>query len=141
MQRGRKGTKLNIVPLNIPGQQQRPEPPKEFSPSEVVIWNQTVGGMRPDWFGPETLPLLRAYCTITAAAQHAAQQLRKTRAKPESAAYMNLAALHRGQSKAMISIATKLRITPQANRKPDHWEPRDATFVGNPRPWDKGYSS
>jgi len=139
MQRGRKGSKHNIIPLNIPGQHQRPEPPEEFSPSEIAIWNQTVGGMRPDWFGPETLPLLKAYCVIAATAEYAAQQLRKTKAPIGSPEYMNLAALHRGQTTALLSAATKLRISPQANRKPENWEPRDA-FEGKPRPWEPGFT-
>src|SRR6266446_10339813 len=52
------------------------QPPEELSAEEAEVWRLTVEGMRPDWFGPEVRPLLRAYCTQTALAQFLAQELR-----------------------------------------------------------------
>jgi hypothetical protein len=52
------------------------QPPEELSAEEAEVWRLTVEGMRPDWFGPEVRPLLRAYCTQTALAQLLAQELR-----------------------------------------------------------------
>src|SRR6266446_3354463 len=52
------------------------QPPEELSAEEAEVWRLTVEEMRPDWFGPEVRPLLRAYCTQTALAQFLAQELR-----------------------------------------------------------------
>jgi hypothetical protein len=52
------------------------QPPEELSAEEAEVSRLTVEGMRPDWFGPEVRPLLRAYCTQTALAQFLAQELR-----------------------------------------------------------------
>jgi hypothetical protein len=52
------------------------QPPEELSAEEAEVWRLTVEGVRPDWFGPEVRPLLRAYCTQTALAQFLAQELR-----------------------------------------------------------------
>jgi hypothetical protein len=65
--RGRtSAAELAVVPISA---LQRPEPPEELSPEEAEAWRQTVDGMRADWFGVETHPLLRCYCTQAATAE------------------------------------------------------------------------
>jgi hypothetical protein len=68
------------------------QPPEELSAEEAEVWRLTVEGMRPDWFGPEVRPLLRAYCTQTALAQFLAQELRALAVGDKS--FGRLAGLH-----------------------------------------------
>src|SRR5262249_50335334 len=111
-QRGRKSAaSLSIVPVTGI---QRPEPPPEFTPEEAAVWTATTRAMRADWFGPETHPMLSALCFHVVAAKELQAQLRT--ATIATAGYRQLLALHRAETKMILSIATKLRITPRANR-------------------------
>jgi hypothetical protein len=128
--RGRKSAaELAVVPISAV---RRPEPPEELSPEEAEVWRQTVDGMRADWFGVETHPLLLCYCTQAATAEFLAIALRTTDVGDKS--YGRLLALHRGATKIMLSLATKLRITPQSNRMSSR-DGRDPTG-GRPKPWE-----
>jgi len=128
-QRGRKSaTSLSIVPVTGI---QRPEPPPEFTPEEAEVWRATTRAMKPNWFGPETHSMLSAYCFHVVAAKELAAQLRTaTTVGPE---YRQLLALHRAETKMMLSIATKLRRTPRANRYAGDGRDGGRHF---PRPWE-----
>jgi hypothetical protein len=129
IQRGRKSAaQLAVVPISAV---QRPEPPEELSEEEAAIWRATVGGMRPDWFGPETWPLLTAYCSHAALAQCLRVTLQ--RMTPGDKGFGRLAAMQTRESKTMASLATKLRITPQANRQSAR-DGRNASW--GPKPWE-----
>ena len=130
--RGRKSAgELAVVPISAV---QGPEPPAEFDSEEAEIWRLTVSGMKPDWFGPEVQPLLRCYCTEAATAEFLARALRTTGRGDKS--YGRLLAQHRGATKIMLSLATKLRITPQSNRMSSR-DGRDPSG-GRPKPWEAG---
>jgi hypothetical protein len=87
--------------------------------------------MKPDWFGPETWPLLRGYCLHVCMADQLAQRLRIT--PVDAPEYRQLSAQHRSELKTMMSVATKLRITPRANRYAG--DGRDSGRF-HPRPWE-----
>jgi hypothetical protein len=130
--RGRKSAaELAVVPISA---MQRPEPPADFDSEEGEIWRSTVNAMKSAWFGPEVLPLLRCYCTQAATANSVAGTLRTTDMGDKS--YGRLLALHRATTKTMVVLATKLRITPQANRASSR-DGRDASG-GRPKPWEIG---
>ena len=58
-QRGRK----NVVELTLVSQgKQKPSPPVELTKEEAKTWNEVVSGLAPDWFTPDTFPLLVQYC-------------------------------------------------------------------------------
>jgi hypothetical protein len=130
--RGRKSAaELAVIPISAV---QGPEPPAEFDSEEAEIWRLTVRGMKPDWFGPEVQPLLRCYCTEAATAKSVARALRTSDMGDTS--YGRLLALHRATTKTMMALATKLRITPQANRASSR-DGRDPSG-GRPKPWEIG---
>ena len=128
-QRGRKSAaSLSIVPVSGI---QRPEPPPELSPEESAVWTATTRAMKPDWFGPETHPMLSGYCFHVVQADMVAAQLRTvTITTPD---YRRLLALHRAETKIILSIATKLRLTPRSNRYAG--DGRDGGRF-HPRPWE-----
>jgi hypothetical protein len=128
-QRGRKSAaSLSIVPVSGI---QRPEPPPEFTPEEAAVWTATTRAMKPDWFGPETHPLLSAYCFHVVTANELQAQLRTLTTVDRE--YRQLLALLRAETKIMLSIATKLRITPRANRYAGDGRDGGRHF---PRPWE-----
>jgi hypothetical protein len=128
-QRGRKSAaSLSIVPVSGI---QRPEPPPEFTPEEADVWRSTVRAMKPNWFGLETHPLLSAYCFHVVTCKELHAQLRTLTSVDRE--YRQLLALLRAETKLMLSIATKLRITPRANRYAGDGRDGGRHF---PRPWE-----
>jgi hypothetical protein len=56
-QRGRVGlAALSVVPGREP---ERPEPSQYLTEDQAEIWREVTAALPPDWFRPETLPLLR----------------------------------------------------------------------------------
>jgi phage terminase small subunit len=133
--RGRKNIyDLTVVPT-LPGQQ-RPDPPEHLTPEEAKVWNMSVGGMRPTWFNPASEAMLEGYCVQVATGQKIAAELRGVDIKTEYPRFAKLARIHRDVTRSILSLATKLRLTPSSNRQgiaearvaysgPKPWEPRD----------------
>lgn len=129
-QRGRKSSaQLSVVPISAV---RRPEPPDDLSPEEAEIWRATVGGMLADWFGAEVHPVLRCYCTLAVQADNLGRALRATAVGDKK--FGRLASLHARTARTMVSLATKLRLTPTSNRqsKRDGRDPSGAVR----RPWE-----
>ena len=131
-QRGRKSrASLSVVPV-IPGDQT--PAPVELDEAESRIWDAVLRSMRQDWYSPAIAPLLRAYCTECVTAELLERKLRELREfSPSDPYYFRLMTAHRQSAKTLISLATKLRLTPQSNR-------RAATDMRAPaqglRPWE-----
>jgi hypothetical protein len=62
-QRGRRGSKLSLVPLCGLHEHERPKPPGDLSPAEAETWHNCVWAMKPGWANPETEILIKLYCT------------------------------------------------------------------------------
>jgi hypothetical protein len=128
-QRGRKSAaSLSIVPVTGI---QRPEPPPEFTPVEAAVWTATVRAMKPTWFGPETHPLLSAYCFHVVTANELQAQLRTLTTGDRE--YRALLAALRAETKIMLAVARALRLTPRSNRYAS--DGRDGGRF-HPRPWE-----
>lgn len=96
---------------------ERPEPPKELTAEQAEEWRAVTGRLKPDWFGRETHALLAQYCRHVVAAQKIARLVDETPAEDVE----NLDRLLRMQERegrAMSSLATRLRITPQSTYDP-----------------------
>jgi hypothetical protein len=79
-----QATKENIVNKRKPGRKsaaelgvkisalsvRRPDPPAEISPEQKATWVAVTATKPPDWFRPDTYPLLISYCTHVENAKH-----------------------------------------------------------------------
>jgi hypothetical protein len=128
MQRGRKSQEsLSVVPISVP---QRPEPPDRLDEAEAGIWRSVVAGMRPDWFGAAAHNLLEIYVVEVATAQRIAAELRGLEVGDPK--FKRLRTMLIQASKLTALLASRLRLTPQANRR----SIRDARTYSGPRPWE-----
>jgi hypothetical protein len=133
MQRGRKSAESqSVIVALVPGQ--RPEPPAELTAKQAEIWKFTVAALRHDWFGPENRPLLTQYCRHVAIADVVAKAITATDIKAELARFARLGAMQARETSAIISLATKMRLTNQSSRDSRHVK-RDPG-AGRPRPWE-----
>jgi len=128
--RGRKGQFGGIVPLAPWNEGDYPSPPKDLPEPEAATWKNTVRAMKPRWFHPACFPMLRSYCFTVWASEQLATKLR-TATIDEGAA--DLLDQYDRMTRLMLTLATKLRITPKSNREGVY------TGFGSPatrRPWE-----
>jgi phage terminase small subunit len=125
-QRGRKGDKGPIVSL-MP--HEYPARPEQLPPYAADIWNRVVRGMRHDWFSTSFAFLLETYCF------HCWQaHLIEVSALPVAdKRHAKLVGQHRQESKLLMTLASRLRLTPSSNRAlRDNYDP----LRGKPKPWE-----
>lgn len=103
-----------VVPLDIT---ERPQPPIDFDSRERDEWYAIVNSMPSDWFSRPSLPMLTQYVRHTIASQNIAQLIANATSDPDEINVKNYIALLRAQkeeSMVISSLATRLRISPQA---------------------------
>ena len=106
-------TKAKAAPVVVT----RPDPPTELTDEQCGVWNAVVDSHPADWFGPSAYPVLIQYCRHVVAARRVAQlieQLVDTADGLNVLQFDKLLATQDRESRAIASLATKLRITPQA---------------------------
>lgn len=132
-QRGRK-TGLSVVTDAPISAHDRPEPPVDLTPAQRLEWIQVVNALRADWFGAETLAVLSQYCRHVVTAKHIAELIRQLEQKEEidTGEYDQLLRMQERESRIIVSLATKLRITPQATYHPEKTKGKGKVTT----PWD-----
>lgn len=125
--RGRKSAASlmisNVTPVETV---ERQRPPHDLSDEEVEVWSAVVNSEPADWFSPSTVPLLAQYCRHTIHARRIAELIERATADPDLAvsAYDRLLKMQERESRAIATLATKMRITNQSltnhrgNKKP-----------------------
>jgi phage terminase small subunit len=104
MQRGRKSAaELSVVPIDAA---RKPvEPPADLKPQEAAIFRDVVASCDPTHFRKSDVPILAALCTATYLSRFYAGQIGE-----DATAFKNYVET----TKLVISLSTKLRLTPQA---------------------------
>ena len=123
-QRGRKGLQaLSLVPVAELG---RAKAPEELTDDEAEIFRVVVASQPADWFTPPTASLLCQYARHVIHARHVAELLERATADKNLKAsdYDRLLRMQERETRAIIWLATKMKITQQAttnyrgNKKP-----------------------
>ena len=136
--RGRQsGASLSVTPV-LPVQ--RPEPPSELTEEQAKEWRATVARMPADWFGPEVRPLLTQYVRHIANARAIVQLIDVF--TPAQLAddnglrrFARLTRLAERETRAMSSLATRMRLTPQSRYTP-HRAATTARASTQRKPWE-----
>lgn len=126
-QRGRK----SVASLTVIGPArietiERQRPPHELHDEEVEVWAAVVSVQPADWFDASNVPLLTQYCRHVIQAKRLAQLIERATSDPALSVgdYDKLLKMQDRESKAISSLATKMRISQQAttnhrgNKKP-----------------------
>jgi len=144
MQRGRKGTG-RVQPTrvglgDIPGVQ--PDPPEELSPEEAKEWNRLWATSPPDWFPREVWPLMIQLCRHIATGRWLGESLQEVRAglldptDAEQVKHLNtLCILHERESRVVVAIMEKLRLTTQQRVNAHVAGPQQAEQAPEVAPW------
>jgi phage terminase small subunit len=140
-QRGRPSAgSLSVVPVY-----ERPPPaaPEQLPEEAKQVWRGIVAGFRSDWFqGAEHL--LKCYCEQVVIERQIAAMLHTF--SIHSPRYGELVRLYALVVGSLVSVATKLRLTPQSSRDsrnvkhvplgPKPWELTEPAEQRDPRSWD-----
>lgn len=116
-QRGRKSAASLAAVTRIPGQ--RMPPPEELMEEQAEEWRAIVATKPPEWFQRDSQPLLVDYCRHTVICRHLARFIgafpMDQIITPEGIEQFDgLSKLYDRHSKAVASLAVKLRLAPQS---------------------------
>lgn len=97
---------------------ERQRPPHDLTDEETEIWAAVVGAESADWFSPSTVPLLAQYCRHVIHARRVAELIERATSDPELTAkdYDRLLKMQERESRAIATLATKMRISQQSAR-------------------------
>ena len=124
-QRGRaSAAAMQIATLAKPIERtERQKPPHDLSDEETEVWAGVVDTEPAEWFSPSTTPLLAQYCRhviharrIAALIEKASTDLDPKTRQPTLSIfdYDRLLKMQDRESRAIASLATKMRISQQA---------------------------
>lgn len=110
----------------------RPTPPAELTDEQAQEWRAVVNRLPADWFPRETHPMLAAYCRHIVALRRIGQLIEHIESQKDIdlEAYDRLLKMQERESRAMSSLATRMRLTQQSTYDPKKKKPLAAK-----RPW------
>lgn len=114
--RGPKSTAALEVVRSATSIIRRPEAPRHLTDEQAAEWRVVVERLPAEWFQAETLPMLSEYCRHIVKARRVAQLV----AKAEDSEDLDIDLLDKlykmaeRESRAMSSLATRMRLTQQA---------------------------
>jgi hypothetical protein len=133
--RGRKSTaSLTVVsPAGIESSR-RPKPPEELNQEQATEWLAVVNRLPADWFPRETQPMLALYCRHIVSARRVAQLIEAAESGEslDLEQYDRLLKMQERESRAISSLATRMRISQQSTYDKSRKKPLSAQ-----KPWGK----
>jgi len=126
---------LSVVPLKA---LTRIEPPADLTPEELALWTAVTESKPVEWFGEDSAPLLTEYVRAKVMCDRLDLQVKAAIAgagEPETAGLIkSYLDMRDKESKRLLSIGTKLRLTQQSRYTPQ--AAATATKkAGGERPW------
>lgn len=122
-----------------PSPDARPDEPPDLSAEELALWREVVNSKPADWFGSDSVPVLKEYiraamtCDTLAAAVNLALESRDL---AEVVMADKLLLARDRESRRVANLATKLRLTQQSRYTPQAAATADRKASGA-RPWRK----
>lgn len=94
----------------------RQKAPHDLNDEEVEVWAAVVNAEPADWFSPSNVPLVAQYCRHVVQARRIAELIEKATSDPELTVkdYDRLLAMQDRESRAIATLAQKLRISPHS---------------------------
>ena len=94
----------------------RPHAPNDLTPDQKAVWVAVVDSLPAEWFRPEAYEVLVQYCRHCVAARRVAKLIQRMEGMEEVdlSEYDRLLKMQEREGRALSSLATRLRITPQA---------------------------
>ena len=139
-QRGRKSSaSLSVVPVSF--EARRPAPPAELTAPEAKVWKAIVCSTPGGWFSVAQEPLLSAYCRHVVTGDRLSAMINKGSPDLTNMAgirqHSRLLSMRLRESAAMMSLATKMRLTQQSAMHPRSAGRALSGEHNGPKLWDR----
>ena len=110
---------LSVIGLSGIETIRRPDAPDELTSEQAAEWQAVVNRMPADWFPRETHAMLVQYCRLLIRARRLAQLIdaAENAERFDVDAYRDLVRSEEAVSRAIASLATKMRISQQVTRR------------------------
>ena len=97
----------------------RPEPPEELTQEQAQVWQRIVKRLPPEWFPEETIDMLADYCRCVTTIRMLAKVINKLESAglgtpKQLAAHRAVQRDHLVQTRTMLNLATRMRLTQQS---------------------------
>lgn len=119
--------------------QSRADAPYDLADEVAEVWHATLAALPADWIGPEAHPVLAAYARATVQLRRIGQlihQAETEKGELDLAAYLGLIKAHGQVAQVLKTLATSLRLTPQARMRAEGAGRKHNDFAGGKRPWE-----
>ena len=131
----KRGRKVAVLPPVDPAEIEsiaRPEPPECLDVSARDVWLGVVENLSADWFEPVMFPVLEQYCRhVVEARRLNALIVQAVENDLDLEDYAQLLRMRGNETRVMLSLATKMRITAQARISK-----RGNKVVPGGKPWE-----
>ena len=141
-QRGRKSSaSLSVIPLATEGR--RPSPPAHLNATAKKLWKAIVADSPSGWFTVAQEPLLAGFCCHASTADFISKLIEKERSqdllgdRDKLRRYSRLLGMRARETAAMSALATKMRLTQQAQIQPRSAGRAWADHSPGPKLWDR----
>jgi len=132
-QRGRTSVSQLTVANQDVNATDRLMPPPDLAVEARAVWVQVVNSMPADWFMDRDKPILAQLCRHTVESQRVSQLIEQLCGSEEFdvKSYDKLLQMQERESRAIASLSTKLRLTPQSTRS----DGKGKDVKGVKKPW------
>ena len=114
----------------------RMAPPRGVSDDESRLWREVVDSKPVEWFQPDSAPLLTEYVRAVVMSGQLDIQVKAALVGGETGELKALLDMRDKESKRVVSIATKLRLTQQSRYTPQAAATANKKAAGG-RPWER----
>jgi hypothetical protein len=132
---------LSVVPLS--NERRRAVPPVHLNATAKKLWKAIVDDSPSGWFTVAQEPLLAAFCSHASTAEFISKLIEKEQPidvladRDKLRRYTRLLGMRARETAAMSALATKMRLTQQAQIQPRSagraWDSNNP----GPKPWDR----
>lgn len=108
--------------------------PVDLSPAERELWRGIVASKPAEWFGPDSVPVLKEYVRAALMCDRLAEVVERALGSGDPDQIKPALDMRDKESRRAVTLATKLRLTQQSRYTPDKAAVADKRASGK-RPW------
>lgn len=135
--RGKKSA-ASLSVASVSALPSRIEPPSDLTDAQAAVWRAVVSTKPPEWFDADSAPLLAEYCRAAVLCDLLAVQIEAAIAGGEAGELKMLLDMRDKESKRLVSIGTKLRLTQQSRYTPKAADTANRRSGGGGKVWQFG---